>query len=273
MQSLVIVELICLLFFAQYHFKVALLLILLFVVIDVSVLRLLKNPLKARVPEKTWRYHYKDLKKRVSTLLLFLVLLIPSVMCFCVYGFQQPYSVPTIQKKLNSETSLEYLTFQNKEILQNLKSDTWSILSQEEKLNTLQAVANIETSYLTIQPLTLKSAKLRENVLGQYAMDKESIYIDSAYLKTAGSREAVDTVCHECRHAYQHDVVSRLDWSDEDVLHHHYYRQANEWKVEMEYYEDGSEDLDAYYYQNIEADAREYAEDSTAYFMEFVAEP
>lgn len=52
----------------------------------------------------------------------------------------------------------------------------------------------------------------------------------------------------------EQDVISILDWSDEDMSHH-YYKQANEWKVEMEYYEDGSEDLDAYYYQNIESDA------------------
>lgn len=41
----------------------------------------------------------------------------------------------------------------------------------------------------------------------------------------------------------EQDVISILDWSDEDMSHH-YYKQANEWKVEMEYYEDGSEDLD-----------------------------
>lgn len=104
-------------------------------------------------------------------------------------------------------------------------------------------------------------------------MDKESIRIDSEYLTMACSREAVSTVCHECRHAYQHDVISILDWSDENVSHHHYYKQANEWKVEMEYYEDGRENLDAYYYQNIESDAREYAEETAEYFMEFVEEP
>ena len=82
----------------------------------------------------------------------------------------------------------------------------------------------------------------------------------------------LDTICHECRHAYQHYVVDMLDWSQDSVNSHYYYRSAQQWKLELNDYRDGQLNYDTYYQQSIEADARAYAERSVYVYMEFLGQ-
>ena len=66
----------------------------------------------------------------------------------------------TSSKEIFSQTSFESLAIQNEAVLRNLTSAEWGNLSHEEKMDTLQTVVNIEATYLTISPITLKSTKL-----------------------------------------------------------------------------------------------------------------
>lgn len=268
--NLVPVELICFVFFLQYHFKSSLVIVGLFVVITSSFLFILKKDLYTKpLTRKRW-YNYKIIRKRLSSLLIVLFLTVPSGLCVFIYGLNQPYSIATISKELFSQTSFESLAIQNEAVLRNLASDKWATLSHEEKMNTLQTVVNIETTYLTTSPITLKSTKLEDSTVGQYSYDENIIYIDSEFMATSDSMDVIDTICHECRHAYQHSVVDMLDWSQDSVTTHYFYRSARQWKLEFSDYRNGQLDYNTYYQQSIEADARAYAERSVYVYMEFL---
>lgn len=270
--NLVPIELICFVFFLQYHFKAALVIVAFFVVLDFSFLFVLKKDLYTKpLTRKRW-HNYKIICKRLSSLLIVLLLTVPSGLCIFIYGLHQPYSVATISKEIFCQTSFESLAIQNEAVLQNLTSAEWGNLSHEEKMDVLQTVVNIEATYLTISPITLKSTKLEDNTVGQYSYDENIIYIDSEFLAISDSADVLDTICHECRHAYQHYVVDMLDWSQDSVNSHYYYRSAQQWKLELNDYRDGQLNYDTYYQQSIEADARAYAERSVYVYMEFLGQ-
>lgn len=260
--NLIPIELMCFVFFLQYHFEISIVIVVFFVVIASSFLLKLKKDLHTKpLTRKRW-HNYKIIRKRLSSLLIILFLTVPSALSVFIYGLNQPYSIATISRELFSQTSFEALAIQNKAVLRNLSNDKWSNLSYEDKMDTLQTVVNIEATYLTISPITLKSTKLEDNTVGQYSYDENIIYIDSEFIAISESTDALDTICHECRHAYQHSVVDMLDWSQDSVNSHYYYRSAQQWKLEFNDYQSGQFDYDTYYQQSIEVDARVYAERS-----------
>lgn len=259
---LIPIELICFLFFLQYHFKSALAIIAFWGVINLFFFYVLRKNMQAKSLTRRQWHNYKNICKRFSSLSVILLFSIPTLLSVFKYGLRQPYSVAAVSKEIFSQTSFETLTDQNESTLQNLLDSKWEKLSYEEKMNTLQIILNIETTYLTINPITLKSTKLETNTIGQYLYDENTIYIDSDILETCAPLTALDVICHECRHAYQHYVVNMLDWSQDSVNSHYFYRQAKQWKLELEDYTDGYRNYDLYYQQNIEIDARDYAKKS-----------
>lgn len=268
--SLVPIELICYVFFLEYRFKYAIVIVVLFGVINVSAMYTLikKNRVKS-LTRKQW-HKYIIVFKRLSSFLIILLFTIPSIFSIFVYGLRQPYSVATVSKEIFSQTSFESLAIKNETTLKNLLDSKWDNLSHEEKMNTLQTIVNIETSYLTINPITLKSTKLEKNTLGKYSHNENTIYISSEFLETGSSLNAINIICHECRHAYQYYVVNMLDWSQDSVNSNYFYRSAQQWRLELKNYRDAYIDKYSYYQQNVERDARAYAKRGVQAYIEFL---
>ena len=84
------------------------------------------------------------------------------------------------------------------------------------------------------------------------------------------SLEYVNTILHECRHAYQHDCVDSLDWSDTEVQTGIYFSEVRNWRYEHANYVSASEDRDVYYNQWIEKDARHYAEEGVYVYQQYI---
>lgn len=82
--------------------------------------------------------------------------------------------------------------------------------------------------------------------------------------------EYLNTLLHECRHAYQHDCVDSLDWNDPAVQTGIYYAQARKWRFEHANYISLSEGQDAYFSQTIESDARRYADEGVYVYQQYI---
>lgn len=63
-----------------------------------------------------------------------------------------------------------------------------------------------------------------------------------------------------------------LDWSNENVNSHYYYKSAQQWRLELDDYRNGKHGYDSYYQQSIESDARAYAERSVYIYMDFLSQ-
>lgn len=140
-----------------------------------------------------------------------------------------------------------------------LQDEYWQKLDATQRLAVLQTIARIEANYLGIEETEVCSKVLNEMTRGYYSHDTRTITLNLTYLSTADSQTMLETLCHECYHAYQFQLVEvyqRLDPENKDLL---LFYEAAQYEKEFQYYIDGLEDFPGYSQQWCEADSREYA--------------
>lgn len=146
------------------------------------------------------------------------------------------------------------------EELCRLEEENWAALTVQERLDVLQTVANIERSYLGVpHELSLGAGTLEEDVLGHYDFVTNQIVLSLDHLAEDDADDVLDTVLHECYHAYQHNLVELYGQSPERYRELQIFTAARDYAEEMADYQDG-DDFSAYYSQRCERDARNYAE-------------
>ena len=85
------------------------------------------------------------------------------------------------------------------------------------------------------------------------------------------STEAVDTLCHEVRHAYQHDSVDAFLSLDKEYQQLVIFDDMRAFYENLEDYQSAMRDgFEEYENQTVEADSRKYAEERTAFYFETV---
>ena len=98
-----------------------------------------------------------------------------------------------------------------------LREEEWSQLTTQEKLDTLQTVANIEAHYLGLpNELNVGIANLGEYTLACYNDNTHTISIDLNHLENDSVYDVLDSCCHEAYHSYQHRLVEAYNAADEN---------------------------------------------------------
>lgn len=187
------------------------------------------------------------------------LLLVPSILTLSCYGLEgvQYHGRLHAQSSAISDNPM----IANISTISLLSDSCWKEMDTQEKLDTLQVIADIEADYLQIEPVSVVSMHLENHTLGSYNDANRTIKIDFDQHTEYDAMKCLNTLLHECRHAYQHDCVDSLDWSDEQVLTGLYYAQARQWRQNLASYIRSCNDYDAYRNQAIEVDAREYADE------------
>lgn len=173
-------------------------------------------------------------------------------------------SVKNTETSTASDSNTEEQSLENYiETAALLKQDSWESLSLQERLDVLQAVANMEQRYLGLpDELHVDVSDLREEVLGCYLDAAHKIMINRNSLQNDSSCELLDTVCHEAYHSYQYRMIDVYDSADSNMKSLLLYRKAEIYIKEFGSYINGEEDFCSYYAQNCEEDARAYAKAS-----------
>ncbi len=150
--------------------------------------------------------------------------------------------------------------------LENIRQDVWPNLSVQEKVDTLQSISDYEC----LINLGCRAAKVQageiesEDTLGQYNDRDNTIVMNISRLQTDAVEDALDTLLHEVRHVYQHDMVRMLeraeDSMDEDMMSLDVWRQIRRYRDNFSEYQDGGENFMDYFMQDVELDSREWAE-------------
>lgn len=143
--------------------------------------------------------------------------------------------------------------------------EVWSRLSEEGKVEVLQAVEDHVAGECGRDARAVESAWLYTGddgiELGRYQTGDQTIYVNASQLGEGslyGSDpdKMVETVLHEGRHAFQHDVAEgRVPCEDAEI--------ARAWARNLEPggYVRFDENPRAYWSQPVEADARGFASD------------
>lgn len=209
------------------------------------------------------------------------LMLVPALMMLTVYGFyptaqvdDSPVHEETAVRADKGAVAVQMPSnnpmLANLSTLAKLDSFVWSGLTEQEKVNAMQVIADIETDYLGIGRVTVQFAQLDKWHEGVYNRQDRVI---SLRLRDEYDRDGLMilyALLHECRHAYQSDCVDSLDWENEELVSGPYFHQARQWKYEFENYIDGSVDYEGYEKQAIEVDANEYAMKTIEIYEDYI---
>lgn len=142
-----------------------------------------------------------------------------------------------------------------------LREEEWKELNPQQKLDVLGVVLNIEIRYLGLNhEVYLKSSVLNGETAAHYNHRDHEIVIDLGQLETAAAADVLDSLCHECYHAYQYQMIALYEDTPEKYRNMLLFQYVGSYIKETSNYNDGSGDLMDYYYQTIEIQARQYAE-------------
>lgn len=161
----------------------------------------------------------------------------------------------------------------NLETIMKLEESVWEDLTIPERLSVLQVVANIERSYLGIPDELNVGANLIRNdsederELGHYVEARRQIIVDLEHLKHDPPDEVVNTVCHEAFHAYEHVLIKAYHALPDTYKPLYNIAKAVKYQNEFADYQDADGDFDSYYFQDVEYDARKYAEGAALRFF------
>ena len=162
-----------------------------------------------------------------------------------------------------------------KELSVLLDEEEWKNLSTRKKSAVLQTVCNIEATFLGLDhELNLKIDNTRQ-ISGAYNEKTHTITICG--IDTYSPDDLLDTICHEAYHAMEHAVVKVYDSLPSESQDLYYFANVMFWKDEFENYksaemEEDSADLFAYYFQETEIAARNYAEGKVEYYFTQIQE-
>lgn len=198
-------------------------------------------------------------KRRYAVMAAAGLLLVPSILTVSYYGLEGVQHRGKVHAPVSVAGENQMLA--NLSTIQLLNDASWREMGIQEKLDTLQVVADIETRYLQIEPVSVVSVHLENHTLGSYDNESRTVKIDFDHHAENDAMECLNTLLHECRHAFQHDCVQSLDWSNEQVLTGSYYAQARLWRQNFASYTPSSHDYAGYQQQAIEMDARAYADE------------
>lgn len=266
------IEMFFFILFAQYHFIISVLLVAVGTAVVVYFYnRMIKlRPLNART--RKFKRFCKNKSTVVFAYLFAFLLLIPAG----VGVYKEYIDVLTMDEWL---TFLETIDLNDSEIssvdkekqsLLSMRLSNWTDLSSDERASLLYEVGVRDEQYLGIDnfvSITMSTEKMYPYTMAYYEDNNRIIRINVEHIQNDDARENVETILHEVFHAYQHYVVSTLDFSSDVVQNSYYFADAREWKRNMDNYISGELDFDAYEAQRLEADAREYAAERAGIYL------
>lgn len=192
-------------------------------------------------------------------------------------GIPALFGLPLLQgstKATPGNTSVEEFSIDSEiETLLVFGDGTWERLTNTEKIDILQSVTNIESSFLGIPfELNVGAAALKDNVVGGYNDSTHSVLIDFDSLENDSAYDLLDTILHETRHAYQHSLISLYQIAAPEYKQLLVFKEVQQYDAEFSNYTHGSSDetFDDYYYQACEEDARSYADERSWLYWYYI---
>lgn len=257
-------EIFLLLYFAQRHFRITVLI----VVLAIFVLFITeKNNLKGKVKCCT-KKEYRLIKRknyRWALTAVGLLCLIPSFYAYFVYDMEgityTPSSTESTAVPLENASPArkqDELFADNRALLMEFKEENWCQKDTQEKLDLSQQFLRFEADRLGIEPVPVSSKKLNGiTTVAYYDNETDEIVIDAQYLNEQTGEESIKTLCEEIYHAMEDFLITNMDWNL-SVINTRYFQELCAWRENQDNYI--WSDYDEYASQPIEASAKKYAE-------------
>lgn len=189
-----------------------------------------------------------------------------------VEGFQSKLETSEFVTDLEmSEGIADYL-----EKMDEIKYENWSKLSLAQKENVLNRIEQHIAAIEHRPALNVKLEEMEPRALGYQCNSKNKIALNALYVgenSRNSHKVVIDTIIHEGRHAYQHynvdvkcvheSLAEVATWRENFSKSEFQYYNSTGQKIMIPFKDGKSYDVDyrLYYYQPVEIDARNFAQD------------
>ncbi len=189
-----------------------------------------------------------------------------------LYAFDTPSFVPAVKPSIAVEKNKTAVIEKNMSVISKIDESIWKNLSLDERLNTLQTLANTEKVFLGIShEVNVSAESLGSGTYGLYDYSRHEIAINVNVIMDDDSTQAVTTLCHEVRHAYQHDSADAFLALPEEYQQLSVFDDMRAFYENIEDYKNAFIDgFEEYENQTIEVDSRAYGEKRSAFYTEAV---
>jgi len=278
--NLVPIEIVAIITFGQYHFIIAVILIILVAVLLCLTIRIMKKEENKREFSERRHRSYTHGIQRAAVLISAVIFAVPCFMSFFVYGLKAPtYEAEERLWEILSEDEIDETAAteeepnpyeENKELLLYFDNDTWEDLSIQQRINVAQEFIDFQSELLGIPTIHVTAEKLGLFTLGEYSDDSNEMWIDVEHLATSAPEDVIRTLAHEVFHSYQHYLVNNIDWNTE-VFQAAYFQELRDWKTNDEDYQQPYlNGYNAYSDQPLEVSARAYSVEETAKIVSYI---
>lgn len=277
--AILTIELMLFLLFAQYHLLLSVLFIVAAIIftswLTQKIISVNRERRKITPKLRKWCKHRSH---SLIAYVLSIVLIIPA--CIGYYEEYDKYS-------LSAEDWASFVEWFNEDSEGDKKDKKetiphedkiadlliWDELNVAEKERVIRSIALIEKEELGINDdveITVSTEKMSSYTCGYYIDSSKEIFINYEHLNEGKLDDVLQTILHEMHHAFVHYTVENIDYESELVQDNYYYKQAREWKENVNNYISSNSDFDEYQNQPIEADARAYAEERVVVYLEYM---
>ena len=270
-------EVFFMLYFAQRHFRIAVLLV---TISFVFLFTAIKNNLKRKGKCRTIKGYRLIKRKNYRWLLMAVCLLfsVPSFFTYFVYDMGGATYTPSLDS-LEAVSIKDDELFEdsddpfekNRMLLQEFRENTWNKKDTQEKIDLSQRFINFESERLGIEQVPVSSEKLNNlTTVAYYTSDTNEIVVDAQSLNEQTGEETMKTLCEETYHAMESYVVANMNW-DLSVINTQYFQELCDWKDNMDHYVNGNwSNFEEYKSQPIEASAKKYADGEVEKIVEYL---
>lgn len=284
--NLVPLEAVAIITFSQYHFIIAVALIILMAILHCIIIMAMRwEESKGEFSTKRHRSYTHGIQ-RAALLISAVVFSAPCFMAFFVYELKSPtYETEESVWEIlfGGETEEEAAAEEevaareapdpyeeNKELLLYFDDETWENLNIQQRITVAQEFVDFQSELLGIPTSHVTAEKLGTFTLGQYNDASNEIQINIEHLAASVPEDVICTIAHEVFHSYEYYLMNNIDWSV-NVFQSAYFQEIWDWKTNSEDYQQPYlNGYDAYADQPLEASARAYSIEETAKIVSYI---
>lgn len=258
------VQILLLLEFAQYQAGWAVAVLILAAALPIAFRIWIKHDEKTSGADKAEKRENLMISRRFTIIAVSLCLLVPTTLCVFIYGSGSPVYYYTdvgtgiSLYETDTEGTNRPIPVLSDNLKKQLKEDEWNKLSFKDKVIVMQELANYESEYLGIPPLTVKTTRIDEYTYGSYRPGNNYLTIDIKHLTDDEVESVAKTILHEVFHEFEFYIVVQTDWSA-PLTKTYYFDKAALWKANLASYTSGKHDYKSYHDQPLEASSNAYA--------------
>ena len=260
--------------YIDMHIKFLLIMAAVYIVIMMAVIIIfLRKDIEHLLEERKKEERIFEIASCGIAILFFML-----VFC-CVFMVISSVIIPLFSSgnRVTSEDYEKYFT-DNIAVLKKFDESEWKNLDYGEKTEVMQKMADVEQRRLGI-PHSMKVI-IREVDTdipdgeakrgGYYSPGKNEITISKSSVDKASSWWVLNAVCHECYHGYEHSIIDLYRESDEIMHDLAIFEDAKKYAYEFDNYVGVLDDVDIYYSQLCEEDARKHGEEVTYQYYRWI---